>query len=235
MTDRLSTLRFRRLSRALTYGAVVALTLGILGWLVRTQFDPLVRADQRAIEAATDYTRAHEGFQDFAHFWQEMTQPFILYSIAAVVCLWAWRAKGLTTRALWAVATMATGWALSALIKLLVGRARPVIDDPISHSAGYSFPSGHATNAAIFSTVLVLLLWPLLSATARVVAWVLAMAIVLVTCLDRLFMGAHFPSDVVGGVVLGCGLALASYAGYRGWSPPRPSTAHTPPSTRTRA
>jgi len=35
-----------------------------------------------------------------------------------------------------------------------------------------------------------------------------------------LLMGAHFLSDVIAGVLLGCGLCFASYAGYVGWSPP---------------
>jgi undecaprenyl-diphosphatase len=46
---------------------------------------------------------------------------------------------------------------------------------------------------------------------------------VVVTCADRLFMGAHFLSDVTAGVLLGCGLCAASYAGYLGWSPPTPT------------
>lgn len=46
---------------------------------------------------------------------------------------------------------------------------------------------------------------------------------VIVTCADRLYTGAHFLSDVTAGVLLGCGLAVASYAGYMGWRPP----AHT--------
>ena len=59
----------------------------------------------------------------------------------------------LRTRALWALATMATGWAVAVVLKLLVQRARPVIDDPFAQHAGYSFPSGHATNNAIVVTV----------------------------------------------------------------------------------
>ena len=44
------------------------------------------------------------------------------------------------------------------------------------------------------------------------------------TCADRMFAGAHFPSDAAAGVLLGCGLTAASYAGYLGWSPPTPTT-----------
>jgi membrane-associated phospholipid phosphatase len=47
--------------------------------------------------------------------------------------------------------------------------------------------------------------------------------VVLLTALDRVFLGVHFPSDVTAGVLVGSGLALASYAGYRGWNPAHPT------------
>jgi undecaprenyl-diphosphatase len=43
---------------------------------------------------------------------------------------------------------------------------------------------------------------------------------VIVTWADRLYAGAHSLSDVTAGVLLGCGLTAASYAGYVGWRPP---------------
>lgn len=44
------------------------------------------------------------------------------------------------------------------------------------------------------------------------------------TAADRVFLGVHFPSDVVAGVIVGSGLAVASFVGYRGWNPDAPST-----------
>ena len=92
----------------------------------------------------------------------------------------------------------------------------------------YSFPSGHAANAAAAATVMVLLLWPLLSPAAR--RWLVAGlgAFVVVTMLDRVFLDVHFPSDVVAGALFGVGLATASYAGYLGWNPTHPDGAPAP-------
>ena len=68
------------------------------------------------------------------------------------------------------------------------------------------------------------MIWPLLKTTAaKVVACTVASAVVLLTALDRVFLGVHFPSDVTAGVLMGSGLALASYAGYRGWNPAHPT------------
>ena len=47
---------------------------------------------------------------------------------------------------------------------------------------------------------------------------------VIMTCADRIYVGAHYLSDVTAGVLLGCGLSVASYAGYVGWRPPTPLT-----------
>ena len=56
----------------------------------------------------------------------------------------------------------------------------------------------------------------------------LAALVVLVTALDRVLLGVHYPSDVTVGVVTGVGLVLASYAGYVGWNPPDPTEVDDP-------
>ena len=156
--------RGRRLTRAVVYAALVAIPLGMLAFLVRTHFDPLVTLDQDIIVAATDYTRAHPQFQSFVDTWEAISQPWVMYLFLGLpVCLYVWFGKRLRTRAWWALATMAAGWAIAVVLKLLVRRARPVIDDPIAHHAGYSFPSGHATNNAIVVTVVIVLVWPLVA------------------------------------------------------------------------
>lgn len=215
--------RVRRLTRAVVYAVLVAVPLGLLAFLVRTQFDPLVRFDQDVIRAATDYTRDHPDFGSFVETWEAITQPFVMYLLLGLpVSLYVWLGRHLRTRAWWGLATMAVGWALAAVLKLVVRRARPEIDDPVAQHAGFSFPSGHATNNAIVVTVVVLLLWPLVGTGVRRLLVGVGAAWVAVTCADRLFAGAHFLSDVTAGVLLGCGLTAASYAGYVGWHPPTP-------------
>ena len=157
-----------------------------------------------------------------------ISQPWVMYLLLGLpVASTSGSARHLRTRAWWALATMAAGWGLAALLKLLVGRARPEIDDPIAQHAGYSFPSGHATNNAIVVTVAILLVWNLVGGVHRRLLVVLGSVWVVVTCADRLFAGAHFLSDVAAGVLLGCGLAAASYAGYVGWRPPTPTAGTT--------
>ena len=143
--------------------------------------------------------------------------------LASGVALWAWLARGLRNRALWAFVTMMVAWPVGLLVKELVQRARPVVDEPISHSPGYSFPSGHAFNVAVVTTVLVFLLWPVLGAAARRVVPTVAAAVALVVGTDRMFLGVHFPSDVAAGWILGAGITFSSWLGFIGRTSPTSS------------
>lgn len=221
--------RLRRLTSAAVYAVVVGVVITTLAYLIRVKFDPLVRFDEGRIVDATDVTRDHPALLDALLFWEAISQPLAAYLVVAVpCCLWVWLRRGLTTRAWWAFLTMMVGWMLALGLKSLVQRARPVVDDPVSQSSGYSFPSGHATNATIIATTLVLLFWPLLSTAGRRIAVGLGVLWVTLTCLDRVFLGVHYPTDVIGGVLLGGGLVLASYAGFLGWSPRDPAPATDP-------
>jgi len=68
--------------------------------------------------------------------------------------------------------------------------------------------------------VLAVLLWPLLRTRGRVVLTTAVAAAVVLTGLDRVFVGAHFPSDVAAGFTLGAAVVGASWLGHTGWHPP---------------
>lgn len=50
---------------------------------------------------------------------------------------------------------MMLAWMVGLGAKYLFQRARPVLEDPVSTSPGYSFPSGHALNSAAWATIVV--------------------------------------------------------------------------------
>ena len=194
--------RVVRLGRGALAMVLFAVPFVLIGYAVRQKFDPLIHFDNAIANHATDATRA-AGAAGPLLVLQAVSQPWVLYIAATLVCLWAWLAKQLRNRALWAFVTMMVGWNLALVAKLVVQRARPVIEDPISHSPGYSFPSGHAANVAIIATAMVFLVWPLLSEAGRRVLTTVAVVVVVVVGLDRIFLGAHFASDVVAGWILG--------------------------------
>ena len=220
--------RRRRMLSAVGYGLVFAAPITALAIVVREKVRPVIALDERLITAATDITRDNPWLRTALLDWQEVTQPRYLYVVATAACVVVWRRGGLRSRALWAFATMMAAWALQLALKELVQRARPDVSDPVSSAPGYSFPSGHVANAAAVATVLLLLLWPVLSPAAR--RWVVGTfsLVVLLTCLDRVFLGVHYPSDVLAGVLFGTGLGTASYLGYLGWHPTGPDDVPPP-------
>lgn len=220
--------RAARLGRGALAMVLFMVPVTLLAFAVRQQFDPLIRFDNAVIRAATDFTR-ESGLASVLLALQGVSRPFLLYILATGLAIWAWVRKGLRSRALWAFVTMMIAWNVGLLVKLLVGRARPIVDDPISHSPGYSFPSGHAFNVAVVSTVVVFLLWPLLSRVGHRVSIVLAVVFSLVVGLDRMFLGVHFPTDVLAGFVLGVGITFSSWLGFIGKTPATSSSGPSHP------
>jgi membrane-associated phospholipid phosphatase len=200
------------------WGLVGFVPFLVIAWLVRTS-SALHDADQAVVEAATAVTRAHPALETALTVWSAVTQPAVVIAAGCLLALWTWRRHGLATRSLWAVVTLLVSWGLTNLAKLAVGRARPLVDGEFVDAPGYSFPSGHMTSAATAAVTLTLLVWPVLGARGRILVPVAATLFVLVTAVDRIFLGVHFPTDVVAGILLGAVVSTSSYLGYRGWNP----------------
>ena len=214
--------RIGRLLKAAGYGLAFAVPVTVLAFVVRERVGQVIDLDDRLVSAATDITRDNPWLRTFLIGWQEATQPKWLYVVATLVCVFVWKRHGSPTRAAWAFVTMMVAWNLQLVLKEVVRRARPIVADPIERAPGFSFPSGHVANATAIATAIALLLWPFLGRRGRVTVVGAGAVLVGVTCLDRVFLGVHFPSDATAGVLFGVGLVTASYLGYRGWNPLAP-------------
>lgn len=105
---------------------------------------------------------------------------------------------------------MLSGWAVMNLLKMLVGRERPPLPDRLVHEASASFPSGHAMLSAILACVCAAIVVRTFAATARrtVVLTGLGLASI-VDGASRLYLGAHWLTDVLAGWLLGIVCAAA--------------------------
>lgn len=103
-------------------------------------------------------------------------------------------------------------WAVSEVVltflKTWFHRGRPPAG--IVTIVGYSFPSGHATAGAATAVALVLAFLPA-GRTRRKWEWI-AVTFAFVMAFSRVYLHAHWFSDVVAGVLLGSGIALAAFA-----------------------
>ena len=107
----------------------------------------------------------------------------------------------------WLLALLATvpgGMAVNVLMKLAFARARPVFEAPLVSLHTFSFPSGHASGATLFYGFLACLLVRHVASNGKRAAIVLAAALmVAAVCLSRVYLGAHYLTDVLAGVAEG--------------------------------
>jgi membrane-associated phospholipid phosphatase len=126
-----------------------------------------------------------------------------VYFMAALVALWLVWKKQLSWLPL-LLASVPGGLALNALVKQAFQRARPSFDSPWPSLVSYSFPSGHTAGATVFWGF-ALILWlahrpPL---PWRVAGVVVALAMILLTALSRVYLGVHYLSDVLAAMAEG--------------------------------
>ena len=121
---------------------------------------------------------------------------------------------GVTTAFLWhtehkhsarmLLAATAGNILLNNILKLFFDRERPSIFEWGTHAASSSFPSGHAMSATVvYGTVAYLLARLQKHAWSRTITLLLAVIMIVLICLTRLYLGVHYPSDVLGGIIIG--------------------------------
>ena len=133
----------------------------------------------------------------------------VVMMIVAVAALFLWLSRHRYSAALLTIATLG-GILLNNLLKAGFGRPRPQIFDWGSHAISSSFPSGHAMSAAVvYSTVAYLAARLQKKHWHRVVTMLAAVIIILMIAATRLYLGVHYPSDVLAGIIIG--LAWAGF------------------------
>jgi membrane-associated phospholipid phosphatase len=130
-------------------------------------------------------------------------------ALTAAVARWARRAPLAGT---WAVLVSAViAFRADNVLKESIDRPRPpavVADLDVRESiGGFGFPSGHSTMAFALAAAL----QPILPSRWRWLAWVLAALV----GIARMYVGVHWPADVVGGAALGTAIGGATWLGVR--------------------
>ena len=133
----------------------------------------------------------------------------VVTMVVGVAALFLWLNKHKHSAILLLVATFG-GVILNNLLKFGFGRPRPDVVPWVVHATFYSFPSGHAMSATIvYSTVAYLAARLQRTYAARLSIMLVAALVIFLVCFSRLYLGVHYPSDVIAGIIIG--LAWAGF------------------------
>jgi undecaprenyl-diphosphatase len=119
---------------------------------------------------------------------------------AAIVFVW----KGWKDAVLGLALTMVGGSLLNIVLKQSFARQRPVFEKPLVELTTFAFPSGHTMGATLFYMfIAAIVAYAMKSKGVRVLAFSCAMSIVALIGATRIYLGAHFFTDVIGAIAAG--------------------------------
>lgn len=182
--------------------ALVLFCLAVVGLLAAQVLlhGPMLELDQDV--SLFFAAHRHAGLTQAMLLVSQLHQTLGVLAATALLALWrGWRGDWASVRALGVVPA---GMLLNVGLKNLFQRARPAIDDPLVQLATYSFPSGHAVASTVFWGMACALVFAhTQSQRWRTLAAVVAVCMVLVVTFSRVYLGAHYPTDVIAGVAIG--------------------------------
>lgn len=208
--------RWRRARKALPVVALAAALVALVGWVSAHGGRPTMW-DQSLHQWAVTHRPA-----SLAGFARGLTrtgqQPALLVAAAAgllVVPLrrWWWRA-------LVGVGLLVLGQLVRVGLSVAVGRARPPAADWAAPAGGYALPSGHTTTATLAAGLLCLGLWRTMRGILRRLGIAVAVLWAAGVGATRVYLGVHWPSDVLAGWLLGSLLTLLAAAVLQRWRVP---------------
>jgi undecaprenyl-diphosphatase len=197
---------FRRLADRLTLAAAVWLAVGLavsafVIWAFAELADGVVEGESRRFDRAAliwIHANAPEWLEGPMRLVTTLVYYWVVLPLLAAV-VFIFYLKGWRLSAHLLLVSTVGGFLLTTVLKGVFGRARPEFFDTGYTASFYSFPSGHATVAVGFYGTLTLILAYRLSGFARWAVVACGVSLVLLIGLSRLYLGVHYPTDVLAG------------------------------------
>lgn len=125
-------------------------------------------------------------------------------SLIALALTVGWVRKGARRELRWLFFGMLGGELWFQLLGGLVQRQRPEFKDPFETLIGYGYPSGHATTNLLLAWMVIAFLWPHVKpGFKRFLLVLLPSLVVALVCFSRMFLGLHYFTDIIAGLLLG--------------------------------
>ncbi len=196
--------RQRALGLSLTFGflacAGLFMLFGILSREVLSVGGSAAFDREVALEVRQLHTRARDQWAEAVTFLGD-------YRFLTPAGLAAATALALRGRPGWAIlfaGAILGGFLLESVFKITFHRARPHLWPALVTEKSYSFPSGHATMVTVFFGGLVAFVFHVSRRLiVRALALLVAATLILAVAMSRVYLGAHWPTDVLAGILLG--------------------------------
>lgn len=145
--------------------------------------------------------------------------PKFLIPVCIVLLILAWRFKEWAVRIVVSIFSLVVAWRAADLCQHVFERARPV-QWVVKHEATFSYPSSHAAIVAGFYLLWAILLYGSdLPKSSRTIGALLLTLFGLAICWSRLALGAHYITDIAGGLLLGLVCTFFVLGGLSAGSP----------------
>jgi undecaprenyl-diphosphatase len=186
----------------------------LLAIAVSVGWDSLVAFDNRWSSRAYSFTLTHGWCEWLARAATSLGNGLtvtVVTAVVAIVCLLIRRRR----LGIWLAVTVAGGALANTAIKYAMERVRPATAGVLTSAHGFAFPSGHTQIATVTYPAVVLVVGWQLRQPGRLVRRISAAVVTLVVAavgLSRIFLGVHWPTDVLGGWLFGSAWVTASTA-----------------------
>jgi membrane-associated phospholipid phosphatase len=192
-----------------------AVVLGLMAHEVREQRGAPSSVDREVREAVIAYRSPERTTAMLAVTATGDKRWLLIATPAVALALWAARRH---VSALLFAGSVVGGFGVSSLLKIAIARARPDQWAAIVKETTYSFPSGHTTMATVFFGGLAAIVFHLTKKPLfRVLGAAGAAAVVIDVAVSRVYLGAHWPTDTLAGMLTGLVWVVAFYETTETW------------------
>lgn len=190
---------------AFTIVAVLTTLPAVAGW------------DARVTAAVNTVVAADTSLRFAAVAVTTLGSPVSIDVLTVVAVVVAWRRRdgpaGRVRATVYLTGTRLVELGVETGVKHLVDRPRPLVAHPLATAADASFPSGHTAGTAVLCVAVLLLARTRSRRPVRLRQAIAAVGVVMVivaaVAASRVLLGLHYPTDVLGGALLGVATALA--------------------------